>query len=389
MRYSSPSMQLTEELRLPDRAERLFHALDRTVQPGRSYRLMEFCGGHTHALCHFGLLDRLPSSIRMIHGPGCPVCVLPIGRLQQAIDLAIHQRVMLCSYGDLLRVKGRSHQSLQSARSLGADVRVVYGPMDALALAKKHPDREVVFLAVGFETTTPMTAATVEQARKESIRNFSVLCNHVLTPAALSALLSATKDPVQVDGFIGPGHVAAVIGSDAFSAISQTFSKPIVIAGFEPIDLLASLLHLIELLNQGQSIVLNDFARAATPEGNRRAQAIIHQVMELRDSFAWRGLGELANSALRLRDSYRDYDAEHRFSLSTESIPDHRACRCPDVLRGSCIPTDCTLFGTACTPDSPLGSCMVSAEGACAAYFLHRPQRLLRKVHVTSSPSTP
>lgn len=275
-------MQLTEELRLPDRAERLFHALDRTVQPGRSYRLMEFCGGHTHALCHFGLLDRLPSSIRMIHGPGCPVCVLPIGRLQQAIDLAIHQRVMLCSYGDLLRVKGRSHQSLQSARSLGADVRVVYGPMDALALAKKHPDREVVFLAVGFETTTPMTAATVEQARKESIRNFSVLCNHVLTPAALSALLSATKDPVQVDGFIGPGHVAAVIGSDAFSAISQTFSKPIVIAGFEPIDLLASLLHLIELLNQGQSIVLNDFARAATPEGNHRAQAIIHQVMELR-----------------------------------------------------------------------------------------------------------
>ncbi len=345
---------------------------------------MEFCGGHTHALCHFGLLDRLPPAIRMIHGPGCPVCVLPIGRLQQAIDLAIHQRVILCSYGDLLRVPGRSRQSLQSARSLGADVRVVYGPMDALTIAKKHPDREVVFLAVGFETTTPMTAAAVTQANRESIPNFSVLCNHVLTEAALSALLSSEDLAVSIDGFVGPGHVAAIIGTDAFSNVAQTHRKPMVIAGFEPVDLLASLLHLIELLNQDRALVQNDFSRAARPEGNRKAQALIAEVMQVRESFAWRGLGELPRSALMLRREYSAFDAEQRFSLSSEQIPDHRACRCPDVLRGGCLPTDCTLFGTACTPDSPLGSCMVSPEGACAAYFLHRPKSLLRTIHVTT-----
>lgn len=385
-------MQLTEELRLPDRAERLIHAIARALQPGRSYRLMEFCGGHTHALCHFGLLDRLAAPIQMIHGPGCPVCVLPIGRLQQAIDLAVQQRVLLCSYGDLLRVPGRSRQSLLSARSLGADVRVVYGPMDALALAKKHPDREVVFLAVGFETTTPMTAAVVAQAYRESIPNFSVLCNHVLTEAALRALLSSASQSVSsvsIDGFIGPGHVAAIIGTDAFSRIAQTYHKPIVISGFEPIDLLSSLLHLIEQINQDLAQVQNDFARAASPAGNRRAQALIDEVMQVRESFAWRGLGELPYSALKLRSTYQHFDAELRFSLSTDQIPDHRKCRCPDVLRGACVPTDCTLFGTACTPDSPLGSCMVSPEGACAAYYLHRPQRLLRKAHDSSSTSSP
>ena len=363
--------QLSDDFRDPVLAERLLTTLQQRLVEGRTYRLMEFCGGHTHALCQSGLLDRLPAAVQMIHGPGCPVCVLPIGRLQQAIDLAVSGQVILCSYGDMLRVPGRGRQSLLLARSTGADVRVVYGTAEALQVAREHPQRQVVFLAVGFETTTPMSAAAVRQAHREGLTNFSILCNHVLTPAALQGLLATEEDQVRVDGFVGPGHVSTIIGSDAFAAIARTFQKPICIAGFEPLDLLGAILHLVEQLNAGQSEVMNDFVRAVTPEGNRRAQALIDEVMELRESFEWRGLGQIPWSARRLRPKYADFDAELRFSLSTPTVADHRACRCPEVLRGACRPPECPLFGTACTPDTPLGSCMVSPEGACAAYYLH------------------
>jgi hydrogenase expression/formation protein HypD len=381
-------MHLADDFRDPQLAERLLATLARQLMPGRTYRLMEFCGGHTHALCHSGLLDRLPEAVRMIHGPGCPVCVLPIGRLQQAIDLATERQVILCSYGDMLRVPGRGRQSLLHARSAGADVRMVYGPADALVVARQHPQRQVVFLAVGFETTTPMTAAIVCQARAEGLCNFSILCNHVLTPAALRGLLATTEEQVHVDGFVGPGHVSTIIGTDAFASSAQQYGKPIVIAGFEPIDLLSAILHLVEQLNAGRAEVQNDFVRAVSPSGNQRAQALISQVLELRESFEWRGLGSIAHSALRLRPEYSDFDAEQRFSLSTPQIADHRACRCPEVLRGTCRPTDCTLFGTACTPDSPLGSCMVSPEGACAAYFHSGRSRLQVLPNAPASPPT-
>lgn len=369
-------MQLSDDFRDPVLAERLLTTLQQRLVEGRTYRLMEFCGGHTHALCQSGLLDRLPAAVQMIHGPGCPVCVLPIGRLQQAIDLAVSGQVILCSYGDMLRVPGRGRQSLLLARSTGADVRVVYGTAEALQVAREHPQRQVVFLAVGFETTTPMSAAAVQQAHREGLTNFSILCNHVLTPAALQGLLATEEDQVRVDGFVGPGHVSTIIGSDAFAAIARTFQKPICIAGFEPLDLLGAILHLVEQLNAGQSEVMNDFVRAVTPEGNRRAQALIDEVMELRESFEWRGLGQIPWSARRLRPKYADFDAELRFSLSTPTVADHRSCRCPEVLRGACRPPECPLFGTACTPDTPLGSCMVSPEGACAAYYLHGRSRL-------------
>jgi hydrogenase expression/formation protein HypD len=368
--------QLSDDFRDPVLAERLLTTLQQRLVEGRTYRLMEFCGGHTHALCQSGLLDRLPAAVQMIHGPGCPVCVLPIGRLQQAIDLAVSGQVILCSYGDMLRVPGRGRQSLLLARSTGADVRVVYGTAEALQVAREHPQRQVVFLAVGFETTTPMSAAAVQQAHREGLTNFSILCNHVLTPAALQGLLATEEDQVRVDGFVGPGHVSTIIGSDAFAAIARTFQKPICIAGFEPLDLLGAILHLVEQLNAGQSEVMNDFVRAVTPEGNRRAQALIDEVMELRESFEWRGLGQIPWSARRLRPKYADFDAELRFSLSTPTVADHRSCRCPEVLRGACRPPECPLFGTACTPDTPLGSCMVSPEGACAAYYLHGRSRL-------------
>ena len=368
--------QLSDDFRDPVLAERLLTTLQQRLVEGRTYRLMEFCGGHTHALCQSGLLDRLPAAVQMIHGPGCPVCVLPIGRLQQAIDLAVSGQVILCSYGDMLRVPGRGRQSLLLARSTGADVRVVYGTAEALQVAREHPQRQVVFLAVGFETTTPMSAAAVQQAHREGLTNFSILCNHVLTPAALQGLLATEEDQVRVDGFVGPGHVSTILGSDAFAAIARTFQKPICIAGFEPLDLLGAILHLVEQLNAGQNEVMNDFVRAVTPEGNRRAQALIDEVMELRESFEWRGLGQIPWSARRLRPKYADFDAELRFSLSTPTVADHRSCRCPEVLRGACRPPECPLFGTACTPDTPLGSCMVSPEGACAAYYLHGRSRL-------------
>ena len=362
-------MQLTEELRLPDRAERLIHAIARALQPGRSYRLMEFCGGHTHALCQSGLIDRLPPPVHMIHGPGCPVCVLPTGRLQQAIDLALREPVTLCSYGDMLRVPGRGRQSLLSARAQGADVRVIYSTEDALALAQKLPERQVVLLSVGFETTTPMTAAAIMRAAREGLPNFSVLCNHVLTPAALGALLTCDDTRNDIDGFIGPGHVATLTGSDAFACLAEQFGKPIAIAGFEPLDLLSAILMIVDQINRGSHAVSNVFARAVTGSGNLRAQQLVQKVFELRESFSWRGLGDIPLSALRIRPEFATFDAERRFALTSEVIPDHKHCRCPDVLRGVCGPTECTLFGSACTPDTPLGSCMVSSEGACAAYF--------------------
>ncbi len=368
-------MKYVDEFRDGERARGLARALRAEADPGRRYRLMEFCGGHTHAVFRYGVPDLLPDNIELIHGPGCPVCVLPIGRLDMAIRLVEnHPEVILASYGDMLRVPGSGRRTLLQARADGADVRMVYSVSDALALARANPERQVVFFGIGFETTTPPTALGILEARRSGLDNFSVFCNHVLTPAAMGAILDvpeSSAETVEIDGFIGPSHVSVIIGSDAYRFCADAHHKPVVIAGFEPLDVLQSLLMLVRQLNEGRAEVENQYIRAVTPTGNERAQDIVDDVFTLRDRFEWRGLGEIPHSALALSPDYAEFDAERRFDMAYVAAEGTKGCECPAVLRGAKKPVDCKLFATACTPENPLGSCMVSDEGACAAYFTY------------------
>jgi hydrogenase expression/formation protein HypD len=368
-------VKYVDEFRDGKVARSLARTIATEVRPGRRYHLMEFCGGHTHAISRYGLRDLLPPEVRFIHGPGCPVCVLPIGRIDSAIELARDHGVILCSYGDTMRVPASGRTSLLRAKAEGADIRMVYSSADALKIARENPGREVVFFAIGFETTTPPTAVALRLARAEGLKNFSVFANHVLTPSAIQNILESPEvrelGTVPLDGFIGPSHVSTIIGSRPYEFFAEEFQKPVVIAGFEPLDVLQSVLMLVRQLNDGRAEVENQFSRAVTREGNVKAQAMVAEVFELRDRFEWRGLGEVPYSALRIRHAYREFDAEVRFDLPYRSVPDHKACECGAILRGVKQPQDCKVFGTVCTPDNPLGSCMVSAEGACAAYYTY------------------
>jgi hydrogenase expression/formation protein HypD len=366
-------MKYVDEFRNADLARGLARAIAQAVAPGHRYNLMEFCGGHTHAISRYGLADLLPHNVRLIHGPGCPVCVLPIGRVDQAIRIARDHGALLCTYADTLRVPASEQLSLLRAKAQGADVRMVYSTADALALARKHPDRQVVFFAIGFETTTPPTAVAVKQAQAEGLGNFSILCNHVLTPAAMHAILAvgAGKPAVAIDGFIGPAHVSTVIGSAPYEPFPRDYGKPVVIAGFEPLDVMRAIQMLIEQINTGRSEVENEFTRAVTREGNRKAQALVDEVFTLRDSFEWRGLGTVPHSALQLRPAFAAFDAEQRFAEPYLAVADNKACECPAILRGEKQPQDCAIFGTVCTPENPIGACMVSSEGACAAHYTY------------------
>jgi hydrogenase expression/formation protein HypD len=354
-------------------ARALAHQIAETVLPDRSYAFMEFCGGHTHAISRYGVEDLLPASIRLIHGPGCPVCVLPVGRLAAAIDLARTQPVTLCVYGDLMRVPTARGQSLLTAKAEGADVRMVYSPLDAARLAESDPTRATVFFAIGFETTAPATAQAILYAQRKGLENFSVICNHVLTPPAIDAIMAAPTDdgPAMLDGFIGPAHVAAITGLAPFQSVAARHSMPVVIAGFEPLDVLQAILMLMRQINDDRAVVENQYRRAVTTAGNRLAQDAMAKVFSLRERFDWRGLGVVAHSALRLNEDYDRFDAEKRFSLSVPTVADHPACACPDILRGAKKPQECRLFGTVCTPETPIGSCMVSSEGACAAHWTY------------------
>lgn len=363
-------MKYVDEFRDANLARTIAGNIAREAHSDRTYRLMEFCGGHTHAISRYGIADLLPASIRMIHGPGCPVCVLPIGRIDQAIRLALEHKVILCTYADTMRVPASGNLSLMRAKSLGADIRMVYSTQDALKIAQDNPVREVVFLAIGFETTTPPTAVAVMQARAASLKNFSILCNHVLTPAAMQAILASTQQ-VALDGFIGPAHVSTVIGSDPYQTFAVDHHKPVVIAGFEPLDVMQAVLMLVRQINAEKSIVENEFIRAVSPQGNLKAQQIVNQVFQLREHFEWRGLGSIPHSALQLREEYKSFDAEIKFSQPYLPVQDHKACECGAILRGEKQPQDCKIFGTACTPENPVGSCMVSSEGACAAHYTY------------------
>lgn len=366
-------MKYIEEFRDGAVAQALGQKIAREVVAGRRYSFMEFCGGHTHAISRYGLSDLLPPSVRMVHGPGCPVCVLPIGRVDLAIDLALRQGVILCTYGDTLRVPASNNLSLLKAKALGGDIRMVYSTLDALQIARDNPQREVVFFAIGFETTTPPTALALQQAQLEPIQNFSVLCCHVLTPSAITTILESPEvrqwGSVPIDGFIGPAHVSTVIGSRPYEHFSQEYRKPVVIAGFEPLDVMQAIWMLVRQVNEGRAEVENEFSRAVSREGNLKAQDRVAEVFELRREFEWRGLGLVPYSALKIREKYLAFDAELRFKLDYRSVPDNKACECGAILRGVKRPQDCKIFGTVCTPENPVGSCMVSSEGACAAHY--------------------
>lgn len=367
-------MKYMTEFRHADYASVLAKKISTLASGERRYRLMEFCGGHTHTIHRYGLPSMLPEQVEMIHGPGCPVCVLPVGRIDKAIALALLPEVILCSYGDMLRVPGSGQRSLLHARAQGADVRMVYSVEDALEIAEKNPSKEVVFFAIGFETTTPPTAVAILQANLMKLHNFSVFCNHVLTPVAMESLLQSQLnelDEVNLDGFIGPAHVSIVIGSQAYEAVAKQYRKPIVISGFEPLDVLHSILMLIEQINETRCEVEIQYTRAVTRQGNLSAQQAISDVLELRSEFEWRGLGSIPNSALQIKPSFAQFDAEKKFIVSETDGVEHRQCDCGAVLRGMKKPTDCKLFAKACTPETPLGSCMVSSEGACAAVYAY------------------
>jgi len=368
-------MKYIEEFRDGALARNIAAAIRRESRPDRGYNLMEFCGGHTHAIARFGLPDLLPDNVRMIHGPGCPVCVMPIGRIDCAIRLAQTPNVTLCTYGDTMRVPASGQMSLMKAKARGADVRMVYSTADALAIARENPGREVVFFAIGFETTTPPTAVAIKQAEAWGLKNFTVFCNHVLTPSAIANILESPEvrklGTVPLDGFIGPAHVSTVIGSRPYEYFAQEYQKPVVIAGFEPLDVMQAILMLVRQLNQGRAEVENEFSRAVTRDGNLKAQALVAEVFELRRSFEWRGLGEVPYSGLRIKARYAAFDAERRFDIEYRSVADNKACECGAILRGVKRPQDCKIFGTVCTPENPVGSCMVSSEGACAAHYTY------------------
>ena len=368
-------MKYIDEFRDGALARNIAASIAGEADPARRYNLMEFCGGHTHAISRYGVADLLPPPVRMIHGPGCPVCVLPIGRVDLAIRLALEHKVWLATYGDCLRVPASDGLSLLKAKARGAKIAMVYSAADALELARRQPEAQVVFFAIGFETTTPPTALVIRQAAAEGVTNFSVVCNHVLTPSAITSILESPEvrslGTVPLDGFIGPAHVSTVIGSRPYEHFAQEYAKPVVIAGFEPLDVMQAILMLVRQVNDGRAEVENEFTRAVTRDGNLKAQALVSEVFELRRSFEWRGLGDVPYSARAIREAYAAFDAERKFALETKKVADNKACECGAILRGVKHPRDCRIFGTVCTPENPIGSCMVSSEGACAAHYTY------------------
>ena len=359
-------MKFVDEFRDAEIARALAVRIAELCEPDRRYKIMEVCGGHTHTIYKHGLEDYLPESVQLVHGPGCPVCVIPMGRVDDAIWIAEQPDVIMTSFGDMMRVPG-GKGSFFDAMAAGADIRMVYSPLDALRIAKANPDKRVVFFAIGFETTAPSTAMTVLRAAADGLENFAIFCNHVTIIPAIKAILDSPD--LRLDGFIGPGHVSTVIGCQPYSFISEDYGKPIVTAGFEPLDILESVRQIMEQLAQGRAEVGNQYSRVVPWDGNRRALEVINEVMELRPYFEWRGLGFISHSALQVREAYAEFDAERIFDLPGVRVADPKACQCGEVLKGVLKPWECKVFGTACTPETPIGTCMVSSEGACAAYY--------------------
>jgi len=365
-------VRFVDEYRDPAAARALV-AMIGEMSAGDRFKFMEVCGGHTHTIYRHGIEHLLPESVELVHGPGCPVCVIPMGRVDDAVAVAKTPGVIFTSFGDMMRVPG-STGNLLEAKAEGADVRFVYSPLDALRLATENPDRQVVFFAVGFETTAPSTAVTLLRAQSEGVANFSVFCNHVTIVPPIKAILESPD--LRLDGFIGPGHVSTVVGQRPYRFVPEVYRKPLVTAGFEPLDILQAVAMLLAQIRQDRCCVENQYTRCVREEGNPRALEILRQVFELRPHFEWRGLGFVSQSALQIRPEFAPWDAERRFEIPGVRVADPKACQCGEVLKGVIKPWECKVFGTACTPETPIGTCMVSSEGACAAYYnfgrLHR-----------------
>ncbi len=358
-------MKFVDEYRDPTMATRIAADIAK-LSAGHNFKFMEVCGGHTHTIYKHGVEDVLPPNIDLVHGPGCPVCVLPMGRIDDAIAIAEMENVIFTTFGDMMRVPG-SKKSLLDAKAQGADVRFVYSPLDALKLAKQNPEKQIVFFAIGFETTAPSTAVTLLRAQAEKIANFSIFCNHVTIIPAIKAILDSPD--LRLDGFIGPGHVSMVIGLRPYTFIARDHQKPVVMAGFEPLDIIQAIHMIVTQISEGRAEIENQYARVVRPEGNTKALEAMARTMELRPFFEWRGLGFITHSALKLRPEFAAWDAELRFQVPGLRIADPKACQCGEVLKGVIKPWECKVFGTACTPETPIGTCMVSPEGACAAYY--------------------
>ncbi len=364
-------MKFVDEFRDTDKARSLtreIHSIAARLEKSqtRPLQLMEFCGGHTHTIFRYGIEQMLPDSIEMVHGPGCPVCVLPMGRVDDCVALAERPEVIFTTFGDAMRVPG-SRKSLLQAKADGADIRMTYSPMDALNLARQNPEREVIFFGLGFETTMPSTALTVLQARREGIRNFSLFCNHITTVPTIKAVLDSPD--MMIDGFLAPGHVAMVIGEGPFQFITRDYHKPLVITGFEPLDILQSLWMVLKQFDEGRCEVENQYKRIVPAQGNTPALQAITEVFEIREFFEWRGLGSIDHSGVKMKDAFADYDAERKFPVENLKIADPKSCQCGEVVKGVIKPWDCKIFGSKCNPENPMGALMVSSEGACAAYY--------------------
>ena len=359
-------MRYVDEYRDAEKARALATQIAALCEPGRQYKFMEVCGGHTHTIYKHGLEDYLPETVTLVHGPGCPVCVIPMGRVDDAIAIAEQPDVIMTSFGDMMRVPG-GRGSFFDSKAAGADIRMVYSPLDSLKIAKQNPDRQVVFMAIGFETTAPSTAMTLLRAAADHVDNFSVFSNHVMIIPAIKAILDSPD--LRLDGFLGPGHVSTVIGCRPYEFIARDYGKPLVVAGFEPLDLLQTVYMLLRQLDEGRCEVENQYTRVVPWNGNPLALQAIGKTMRLRPYFEFRGLGFISQSALQLRDEFAEFDAERRFAVPGVRVADPKACQCGEVLKGVLKPWECKVFGTACTPETPIGTCMVSSEGACAAYY--------------------
>jgi len=359
-------MKFVDEFRTPELIGKAGEEIRRLADPSRHYRIMEVCGGHTHAIYRFGLKDLLPSNVELIHGPGCPVCVLPMGRIDDGLALAAQSDFIFAAFGDMMRVPG-THGSPLEYKARGMDVRIVYSPTDALKLARSNPGKHVMFFAIGFETTAPSTALTLMRAKAEGLSNFSVFCNHVTIIPAIRAILDSPD--MRLDGFVGPGHVSTVIGCRPYDWIAKDERKPVVVSGFEPLDILQSIVMLLRQLRKGEARVENQYKRVVPWEGNRAALRAMGEVFELRPYFEWRGLGFISQSALKIRPSYAQWDSEQCFTVPGVRVTDPKAAQCGEVLKGVLKPAQCKLFGRECTPEQPVGALMVSSEGSCAAYF--------------------
>jgi len=375
-------MRFVDEFRAPELIAKAGEEIRRLADPRRHYRIMEVCGGHTHAIYRFGLKDLLPENVELIHGPGCPVCVLPMGRIDDGLSLAAQPDFIFAAFGDMMRVPG-THGSPLEYKARGMDVCIVYSPADALKLARNNPDKHVMFFAIGFETTAPSTALTLMRAKSEGLKNFSVFCNHIVITPALRAIL--VSPDMLLDGFVGPGHVSTVIGCRPYEWIAEEAGKPVVVSGFEPLDILQSMVMLLRQLNAGEAKVENQYKRVVMWEGNRAALRAMEEVFELRDEFEWRGLGFIPRSAFKLRASYAQWDAEKRYAVPGVRVTDPKAAQCGEVLRGVLKPAQCRLFGRECTPEQPVGALMVSSEGSCAAHYNYGHLKPVTIAHAATS----